>query len=59
MKRQPFLAMVCSMVLSAGIFPRVAHSEDEKSLSFGVGLRAGGGYTAASPGRVPLKTVSA
>ena len=37
MKRQPFLAMVCSMVLSAGIFPRVAHSEDEKSLSFGVG----------------------
>ncbi len=55
MKREALLAVVCSIALTVGVLPRVAHSADDKSLSYGVGLRAGGGYTAvgSSPGPGP------
>jgi len=46
MKREAWLAVVCPMVLLAGIFSGAAHAAGDKTLSYGVGLRAGGGYTA-------------
>src|SRR5215468_5927389 len=46
MKREAWLAVVCPMVLLAGIFSGAAHAAGDKTLSYGVGLRAGAGYTA-------------
>ena len=46
MKREAWMAVVCPMVLLAAIFSGAAHAAGDKTLSYGVGLRAGGGYTA-------------
>src|SRR5215472_6888518 len=46
MKREAWLAVVCLMVLLAGVFSGAAQAAGDKTLSYGVGLRAGCGYTA-------------
>ena len=54
MKKKAGLAVVCSVAAAVSVFPRAAQSAGDKTLSYGVGLRVGGGYTAyGSGGTVP------
>ncbi len=57
MKNKAGLAVVCSMAAAVSVFPRAAQSAGDKTLSYGVGLRVGGGYTAEGSGATVPNTV--